>query len=59
MSDQATIERIYILNGGIAHVEAASIYSPGFRVGEPSGTDAAPFDRFRPRLCGNSPKVRP
>ena len=35
MSDQNTVERIYILDGGIAQVEDASIYSPGFNVGKP------------------------
>lgn len=35
MSGQKAIERIYILNGGMAQVEDASIYSPGFNVGQP------------------------
>jgi N-acyl homoserine lactone hydrolase len=35
MSNQATVERIYILDGGVAHVDDASIYSPGFNVGIP------------------------
>jgi N-acyl homoserine lactone hydrolase len=35
MNAHATVERIYILNGGIAEVDDASIYSPGFNVGKP------------------------
>ncbi|KQR77218.1 AttM/AiiB [Burkholderia sp. Leaf177] len=35
MGNDATIERLYILNGGIAQVDDASIYSPGVDVGEP------------------------
>lgn len=35
MSDNATVERLYILDGGIARVDDASIYSPGVDVGKP------------------------
>jgi len=35
MNTKATVERLYILDGGIARVEDASIYSPGFNVGKP------------------------
>jgi len=35
MIDQATVERVYILDGGIAEVDDASIYSPGINVGVP------------------------
>ncbi|MDB5782299.1 N-acyl homoserine lactonase family protein [Caballeronia mineralivorans] len=35
MSHDATIERLYVLDAGIAQVEDASIYSPGFNVGKP------------------------
>lgn len=35
MSDPATIERIFNLDGGLAKVEDGSIYSPGFNVGVP------------------------
>ncbi|MDQ7981828.1 N-acyl homoserine lactonase family protein [Paraburkholderia sp. SARCC-3016] len=33
--DQAAIERLYILDGGVAQVDDASIYSPGVDVGKP------------------------
>jgi N-acyl homoserine lactone hydrolase len=35
MSKDATIERLYILDGGVAQVDDASIYSPGVNVGQP------------------------
>ncbi|KVM70883.1 AttM/AiiB [Burkholderia gladioli] len=35
MESRASVERIYILDGGTARVEDASIYSPGFNVGKP------------------------
>src|SRR5579863_10297178 len=35
MSNDATIERLYVLDAGIAQVDDASIYSPGFNVGKP------------------------
>lgn len=35
MSSQTAIDRIYILDAGIAQVEDASIYSPGVNVGKP------------------------
>ena len=35
MSKDATIERLYILDGGVAQVDDASIYSPGVDVGKP------------------------
>jgi N-acyl homoserine lactone hydrolase len=35
MSNDATIERLYILDGGVAQVDDASIYSPGVDVGKP------------------------
>ncbi|KWF06433.1 N-acyl homoserine lactonase family protein [Burkholderia pseudomultivorans] len=35
MSKGATIERLYILDGGVARVDDASIYSPGVDVGKP------------------------
>ena len=35
MSDPGTIERIFVLNGGLARVEDGSIYSPGLNVGAP------------------------
>jgi N-acyl homoserine lactone hydrolase len=35
MVEYATIERLYILNGGLARVEDAAIYSPDVHVGKP------------------------
>ncbi|KXU96485.1 AttM/AiiB [Caballeronia megalochromosomata] len=35
MTNDATIEKLYILDGGIAKVDDASIYSPGVDVGKP------------------------
>ena len=35
MDERATVERVYILDGGIAEVDDASIYSPGVNVGVP------------------------
>lgn len=35
MSDPAMIDRIFVLDGGLAQVEDGSIYSPGFNVGVP------------------------
>lgn len=35
MSNDAKIERLYILDGGVAQVDDASIYSPGVDVGKP------------------------
>ena len=35
MSKNASVERIYILNGGVAKVDDGSIYSPGINVGVP------------------------
>jgi N-acyl homoserine lactone hydrolase len=35
MSARATVERIFILDAGIARVEDASIYSPGLNIGKP------------------------
>ncbi|WP_246797451.1 N-acyl homoserine lactonase family protein [Burkholderia perseverans] len=35
MNHDATIERLYVLDGGIARVDDASIYSPGINVGKP------------------------
>ncbi|GAB7526449.1 N-acyl homoserine lactonase family protein [Paraburkholderia sp. 2C] len=35
MHDKTAIERLYILDGGIAQVDDASIYSPGVDVGKP------------------------
>jgi N-acyl homoserine lactone hydrolase len=35
MVEYATIERLYILNGGLARVEDAAIYSPGVHVSQP------------------------
>jgi N-acyl homoserine lactone hydrolase len=35
MSTRATVDRLYILDGGTARVDDASIYSPGFNVGKP------------------------
>lgn len=35
MADQATVEKIYILDGGLAQVDDASIYSPGVNIGVP------------------------
>jgi N-acyl homoserine lactone hydrolase len=35
MAKQATVERIFILDGGLAQVEDGSIYSPGINVGQP------------------------
>lgn len=35
MSEQASVEKVYILDGGIARIEDGSIYSPGINVGVP------------------------
>ncbi|AOJ33876.1 N-acyl homoserine lactonase family protein [Burkholderia metallica] len=35
MGKPAVVERVYILDGGTARVDDASIYSPGFNVGRP------------------------
>src|ERR1700755_978038 len=35
MDTKTTVERIYILDGGLARVEDGSIYSPGVNVGIP------------------------
>jgi N-acyl homoserine lactone hydrolase len=35
MAKQATVERIFILDGGLAQVDDGSIYSPGINVGQP------------------------